>query len=67
MIVQAALGAMPKLAKAGWKVVVPLGVGTALAVGVGTKGVFDVKNGKKARKQALVRLEAELESCELDE
>lgn len=65
MIVQAALNAVPKLGKAGWKVLVPLGVGAVAAAGVATKGVFDVSNGRKARKEALGRLDAEIEACEL--
>jgi hypothetical protein len=65
VIVQAALNAVPKLAQAGWKVLVPLGVSAVVAAGVATKGMFDVSNGGKARKEALARLDAELEACEL--
>ena len=64
-MLQAALNALPKLTQAGWKVLVPLGVGAMAAIGVGVKGGFDQSNGRKARKEALARLDEELARCEL--
>ena len=60
-----ALNAVPKLAKAGWKVLLPLSAGAVVAASATTKGIFDISNGHKTRKDAEERLKVELEACEL--
>lgn len=64
MIVQLALKAAPKIAQAGWKVLVPLGVTAAAALGVGAKGIADTAQGRKSRQDALKRLNEALADCE---
>ena len=53
---QLALKAIPMVCKAGKKVLVPLAVGAAAAVGVGVKGGVDMVRGRSTRKEALERL-----------
>ncbi|WP_140425466.1 hypothetical protein [Cryobacterium sp. N21] len=64
MIVQLALKAAPKIVHAGWKVLVPLGVGTAAALGVEAKGIVDTAQGRKSRQDAMKRLSEALADCE---
>lgn len=65
VILQTAIAAIPKIGQAGWKVLVPVGIATAAAVGVGAKGIFDVSHGRKSRQEALTRLDHALADCEL--
>ncbi len=55
-----ALKGVPKLLKAGPKVLVPLGVGAAAAVAAATKGAVDFRKGSSIRGAATQRLEAAL-------
>lgn len=65
MVFKIALNAIPKLGQAGWKVLVPLGVGTAAAVGAGVKGGVDTAKGRSIRKEVLNRFDDAVTSCEV--
>lgn len=52
------------IGKAGWKLLVPLGVGAAAAVGVGVKGGVDTAKGRTMRKEAQKRFEGAVAECE---
>jgi hypothetical protein len=58
--VSLAIKGVPKLAKAGPKILVPLGVGAAAAVAAGVKGTADLGKGKAIRREASARLDAAL-------
>jgi hypothetical protein len=55
---------IPKIAQAGWKVLVPLGAGAVLAAGAGVKGAVDLIKGNNIRNDALKRHEAAIAECE---
>ncbi|WOP19531.1 hypothetical protein [Raineyella sp. LH-20] len=55
-LVSLAIKGVPKLAKAGPKVLVPLGAGAAVAVAAATKGAVDLHKGKDTRRGAITRL-----------
>ncbi len=59
-----ALKAIPKVAKAGKKVLIPLGAAAVVAIGAGGKGVVDVVNGRGIRKEAAARLDEAIVDCE---
>ena len=56
-----ALQGVPKLLKAGPKILVPLGVGAAGAVAAATKGSHDLRTGRRVRRDAAQRMEFALE------
>lgn len=64
MVIQIVLKAVPKIGQASWKVLVPLGVGAAAAVGAGVKGSIDTAKGHRIRKGAKNRLDDAIAGCE---
>lgn len=64
MVFQIALKAVPKIGQASWKLLVPLGIGAAAAVGAGVKGSIDTAKGRSIRKEAKKRLDDAVAGCE---
>jgi hypothetical protein len=64
VLLQAALKGIPKIGKAGWKLLVPLAAGAAVAAGAGVKGAVDTVKGRGVRKRARNRLDDAIAACE---
>lgn len=64
VVVQIAFRAIPKIGQAGWKLLVPLGAGAAVAIGAGVKGTVDTVKGRSIRKGARKRLDDAVVECE---
>ena len=64
MLVKVALNAVPKVGRAGGKLLVPLGAGAAVAIGAGVKGTVDTAKGRSIRKEARKRLDDAIVECE---
>lgn len=64
MLDQIVLKTLAKARRAGWKRLVPLGVGVVAAIGVGTKGTVDTAQGRGIRKEARRRLDDAIAECE---
>jgi hypothetical protein len=64
VLVKVALNAVPKVGRAGEKLLVPLGAGAAVAIGAGVKGTVDTAKGRSIRKQARKRLDDAIVECE---
>lgn len=52
------------IGKAGWKILVPIAVAVAAALGVGAKGGVDIKKGRRVRGDAQKRLDDAIAECE---
>ena len=63
-MIQIALKSVPAIGKAGWKILVPLGVAAAGAVSVGAKGLVDGAKGRSIRKDAAERFDEAVAECE---
>lgn len=64
MLSLANLKAIPKIGRAGWKVLVPLGAAASVAIGVGAKGAVDTRKGRRVRKAAQKRFDEAIAECE---
>lgn len=64
MVARLALSIIPKIGQAGWKLLVPLGAGAAVAVAAGGKGAVDTVKGHSVRKKAQERLDDAVAKCE---
>ena len=64
MLGQLGLKAIPKIGRAGWKLLVPLGAAAAAAIGLGGKGAVDMRRGRSIRTEAQKRLDDAIAECE---
>jgi hypothetical protein len=58
------LKAIPKIGRAGGKLLVPLGAAAAVAIGAGVKGAVDTVKGRSIRKEAQKRFGDAIAECE---
>ena len=64
MLGQLGLKAIPKIGRAGAKVLVPLAAAAAVALGAGVKGAADTLMGRSIRKEAQKRFDDAIAECE---
>jgi hypothetical protein len=64
VLAQVGLKAIPKIGRAGRKLLVPLSAAAAVAVGAGAKGAVDSVKGRSIRKEAQQRFDDAIADCE---
>ena len=64
VLVHVGLKAIPKIGRAGGKLLVPLGAAAAVAIGAGVKGAVDTVKGRSIRNEAQKRFGDAIAECE---